>query len=482
MSRTLVLVLVAAATVGCGSDQSTGAGSDYTLSIDPASLTLIQGATATTTVSISRTGFAGPVTLSLANAPPGISASFDPPSPTGNNSTLTLNVTAQTPPGDYHPAVTGSANGLNRSAPLSVSVSLNPGPVARVVVGVGYSCFLNPAGQAYCWGGNGSGQLGDGTTTDRLVPTPVSGGLTFASLSGGGAHTCGVTASGAAYCWGDNGVGHLGDGTTFMRLVPTLVSGGLKFAAVSAGVGHTCGVTTAGVGYCWGYNEEGRLGDGTTTTRYVPTLVAGGLSFTRISAGGNYTCGVAASGAAYCWGSNLHGELGTTTSLSYSPLPTQVSGGLTFSSVSASLDHTCGLIANGVAYCWGDNTVGQLGDGTTNSHLAPGPVAGNLTFDRVSSGANGYTCGVTTSGAAYCWGYNLYGQRGDGTTSTSSVPVPIAGGLTFAAVSANLIPDGAHTCGVTTSGAVYCWGQNNSGQLGDGTTTQRLVPTLVVFQ
>jgi alpha-tubulin suppressor-like RCC1 family protein len=467
MRYSLVLVVAVAIAVGCGSD-STGPQPDYTLPLTPATLTISQGSNGTINVGIGRTNFTGPITLSLNNGPPGITGSFDPPAPTENSSTLTLNVVGAVDPGTYHLTVNGSATAGNRSTALTVTLVPSAAPI---VAGSGYSCFLNASGQAYCWGGNG-GNLGDGTTTQRLVPTLVAGGLTFVSLSAGGV-TCGVTASGVGYCWGANSYGQVGDGTTTDRLVPTPVAGGLKFASISSGNLHTCGVTTSGAAYCWGVNQSGGLGDGTTTNRIVPTPVAGGLSFAQISVGFYYTCGVTTNGEAYCWGGNY--------AFNYTLVPIPIAMGITFATVSAGWSHTCGLATNRAVYCWGDNSVGELGDGTTTSRQNLIPVAGGRAFSAVSTGNNGYSCGVTLGGPAYCWGYNLYGQLGDGTTVRKLVPTPVTGGLTFASVAASTTPDGAHTCGLTSSGAVYCWGLNDHGQLGDGTTTQRLAPTLVAF-
>ena len=148
---------------------------------------------------------------------------------------------------------------------------------------------MTTSGAAYCWGLNNVGQLGDNTTTDRLVPRAVAGGHTFAALSAGGFHTCGVTTSGEAYCWGLGGNGQLGDNTTTGHLFPTLVEGDLAFAALSAGVVHTCGVTTTGSVYCWGRNGQGEVGDGTTTTRHVPTAVVFQSGPDLAIAGGTYT-------------------------------------------------------------------------------------------------------------------------------------------------------------------------------------------------
>jgi len=459
----LLLVVGPMVMVGCGTDSATGPQADYTLSLTPATLTITQGASGTMNVGIGRSNFTGAITLRLSGAPPGISGSFDPSAPTETSSTLTLNVVGAAGPGTYHLSVNGSAIAGNRSTALTVIVKLKPS-AARLVAGSGYSCFLDVSGQAYCWGRGGG--LGDGTT-DWLVPTPVAGGLSFTTLTAGSG-TCGVTASGAGYCWGAN----VGDGTTINRLVPTPVAGGLEFASISAGVVHTCGVTTSGAAYCWGINGGG-LGDGTTTDRIVPTLVTGGLTFAQISAGFYYTCGVTTAGAAYCWGGNAY--------FNYTLRPIPIDMGKTFVSVSAGWTHTCGLATNSAVYCWGNNDVGELGDGTTASRQNLLPVAGGHAFTTVSTGNDVYSCGVTTTGSAYCWGLNAYGQLGDGTTTNKLVPTLVSGGLTFVSVAASTTPDGAHTCGLTTSGAVYCWGLNDHGQLGDGTTTQHLLPTLVKF-
>ena len=166
-----------------------------------------------------------------------------------------------------------SAGGLSGATSVPFAVTLTFTAVSADGL---YTCGLAAAGAASCWGTNGSGLLGDGTTTDRLTPGLVAGGVSFAAVSAGTQHTCGVTAAGAAYCWGANGSGQLGDGTnTTNRLTPVLVQApaGVSFAAVTAGAVHTCGVTAAGTAYCWGRNVEGQLGDGTTTDRLTPVRV-----------------------------------------------------------------------------------------------------------------------------------------------------------------------------------------------------------------
>jgi len=286
--------------------------------------------------------------------------------------------------------------------------------------------------------------------------------LSFRSVTTGWwSHSCGLTPSGAVFCWGANDVGQLGVGSTDSSTGLVAVTGGLTFSAVSAGGFHTCGITTSGAAYCWGGNEDGQLGNGSTVvSSSVPVAVSGGHTFSAVSAGRAHTCGLTTNGAAYCWGNNGAGQLGDG-STPPSRVPVAV-GGLTFSSVSAGDGHTCGLTTAGAAYCWGS---GLLGDGSTSSGSVPVAVSGGLTFSSVSAGF-GHTCGVTTTGEAHCWGANNFGQLGDGSINggppigkSRSAPVSVVGGLTFAAVSAGH----EFTCGIATGGTAYCWGQDWTG-------------------
>src|SRR2546425_653085 len=182
----------------------------------------------------------------------------------------------------------------------------------------------------------------------------------------------------------------------------------------------------------------------------TPAAVSGGLTFAGVSGGTLYTCGVTTSGAAYCWGINNYGQGGNGTTTYSFLTPVAVSGGLTFTVVSAASLHTCGVTTSGAAYCWGQNGYGQLGNGTTTSSTTPVAVSGGLTFAAVSAVLL-HTCGVTTSGAAYCWGYNGCGELGNGTTTSSGTPVAVSGGLTFAAVSVGRSSSyqESHSCGLT---------------------------------
>ena len=265
------------------------------------------------------------------------------------------------------------ANDYGRLGDGSFTGHLTPVPVTGGLTYAGltafafHTCAVTTSGGAYCWGENSA--IDTSGAASITTPVAVTGGLTFASVTVGANHTCGLTTDGIAYCWGLD----LGDSSTTYRLVPTAVVGGLRFTSLTAGYAHTCGVTPSGAAYCWGDNGSGQLGDGTTASRSMPVAVAGGLTFASLSSGYFHTCGLTGRGAAYCWGSNSWGQFGdgdTTTSLT----PVAVAAGLTFASVSAGGAHTCGVTPGGAAYCWGANNLGTLGDGTTIQRLRPARV------------------------------------------------------------------------------------------------------------
>jgi alpha-tubulin suppressor-like RCC1 family protein len=251
-----------------------------------------------------------------------------------------------------------------------------------------------------------------------------------------------------------------------------------RAAIVSVGGGHTCAVTTSGGVKCWGNNYEGQLGDGTTANRNTPVDVVGLTSgVTSISSGGKHTCAVITSGGVKCWGENGFGQLGDgTTTYIYTPVDVV---GLTsgVASVSSGYDHTCALTSSGGVKCWGNNYEGQLGDGTTTDRHAPVDVVGLTSGVASISSGSGHTCAVTTSGGVKCWGWNGYGQLGDGTTTNRNTPVDVVG---LTSVGASVSSGSSHTCATTTSGGVKCWGKNDDGQLGDGVTTDRHTPVDVV--
>jgi alpha-tubulin suppressor-like RCC1 family protein len=208
--------------------------------------------------------------------------------------------------------------------------------------------------------------------------------------------------------------------------------------------------------------------------------VSGGLTFSTISAGAWHTCGLTAAGAAYCWGLGSNGQLGNGFYQNRTK-PTKVRGDLAFTSITARPTvtarsfHTCAATTDGDAYCWGTGWGAQLGNGSTSDQSTPVRVSGGLAFSQLSAG-EGHTCGVSTAGSAYCWGFGGNGQMGNGSTVNQLTPAAVTGGFTFSAISAGAW----HTCGLTTAGSAYCWGMGSGGVLGIGSTGDQLVPVKVI--
>jgi alpha-tubulin suppressor-like RCC1 family protein len=323
--------------------------------------------------------------------------------------------------------------GGNYLTPVAVQNS----PVfTRISAGGYHTCGLATDGRVYCWGYGSGGRLGTGGTTSRYTPWPVAGDHRFTTLSVGHDHTCAVSTDDEVLCWGINGNGRLGDGTTTGRNIPTLVAGTQRYRTVAAGTWHTCAISTGNEAYCWGLNNSGNLGDGTTEDRHTPTAVIGGLPLVTITVGERHSCALSAQGDAYCWGGNVFGQVGsgvTSPGFAAYTSPQAVVGGLRFSNLSAGYTHTCGVASNRQAYCWGNGQSGQFGDGTTPaSRSVPGPVAGALSFAVIAGGYQ-HTCAFTMDDLAYCWGNNGNGRLGDGTTEQRLSPTPVSGWGSLAA-------------------------------------------------
>jgi alpha-tubulin suppressor-like RCC1 family protein len=356
--------------------------------------------------------------------------------------------------------------------------------VDQIIAGDQHGCAVDPDGQAWCWGYNEFGQLGDGTTDDSNVPTAVAGEQTFESLAAGRYFTCGLTDEGAAWCWGDNSRGQLGDGSTGEgsddqdRSSPVQVLGDLNFTSLVAGQLHVCGLVDTGEAYCWGSYPSGQLGNASTENQTAPGRSAESLTLVSLASGGdNHTCGVDTDGKSWCWGNNTFGQLGNgAKSNAGQEEPSQVSGDQTFTALALGHAHTCGLDDDGAAWCWGGNDTGQLGDGTTDERFVPNAVETELRFVSMTTGQN-HTCAVTLEGEAYCWGANGMGQLGDGDDAATLTPVAVAGGIEFDSLSGGE----EFTCGAATDATAYCWGSNRSGWLGSGTEEPSMTPVRVVL-
>lgn len=302
--------------------------------------------------------------------------------------------------------------------------------VTAVSAGYLHTCALLTGGAVKCWGNSDQGQIGDNYTVKRLAPVSVEGldsGVT--AISSGAFHTCALLTGGAVKCWGYNSNGQLGNGTDSPSRTPINVSGlSSGVTAISAGGFHTCAITSGGGLKCWGMNDSGQLGDGTTTDKLTPTSVSGLASgVIMVSSAADHTCAVLAGGAAKCWGYNAHGQIGDTTSTSKS-VPTAVTGltsGVT--AISADGNHTCAILTGGTAKCWGNNDFGQIGDTTTTSKSDPTAVTGLTSgVTAITIGAF-HSCAILADGAAKCWGANDDGELGDETLTNRAIPTAVFG-------------------------------------------------------
>lgn len=342
-----------------------------------------------------------------------------------------------------------------------------------------HTCALDLTGQAWCWGRASYGKLGHGEAILAELPTPQKvrqGALRFVSIAAGLHHTCAIDLEGDAHCWGNAGLGRLGDGTSDAVDVtfPIPVIGGHKFVQLAAGRRFTCGLTAGNEAYCWGANHANysTIGDGTHENRSEPTLVAGGHEFASIAAGKYHACGITTTGDAWCWGSGAYGKLGTG-STDHVLVPTPVQGGHKFVKIDGGNAHTCALTTEGEAWCWGsgaNHKLGGLTDGpepepVVGENPEPVRVATDRRFVEIVTGQY-HTCALDTEGKAWCWGGNNRGRVGTGSTSSINVSTPqeVVGGHRFVDLVAGL----EHTCGKTSLGAVHCWGRGGWGQLGNG--------------
>lgn len=351
---------------------------------------------------------------------------------------------------------TGTGAGLN-GATLNanaqvVVATIQPRARNTITAGRWSSCALKLSGQAFCWGWNISGQLGDGTTTDRSEPTAVIGGFMFSQISQGYWHTCAIATDTKVYCWGHGANGRLGTGDLLGRLTPTPIVGGASYVLIESGGTHTCALSTANNAICWGYNTSNQLGDGLGGQRAVPgPTIMPPVPVSSISAGLQSTCALTDGGEVYCF---------DTSEGAKNPQ----AGGNIYRAVGAGGAGRCVLNARGRVGCLG-------GAPNTQPVFLEGFV-----FKSIALSDGRHICGITPTNDAYCWGFGGSGQLGDGSANNRNLPSRVSGGHKFTELALGEF----HTCGLTIANEVYCWGSNSNGQLGSGITSS-LVPRLVPF-
>lgn len=407
--------------------------------------------------------------------------------------------------------------------------------VARVDSTTGLITFVGPGTASF----TASAYFVSASTAAAAAVTTVP--FTYQSITAGWDHSCAIAQLGRLDCWGRGNEGQLGvasdsvcaDSDIGQTINPSDTTGGLQsgfrgcvirpktvptslaFVAVAAGDSTTCGIANTGRGYCWGSGSLGKLGNGRTSGSPSPTLVTSGVTFAlssrrvvsqfqyltyggTISVGGNHACGISVVQLAYCWGDDSFAQLGDSTFYAFSnrqnlasstPIPVDTLNGLRYGYISAGFRHTCALTTAGAAYCWGYNVAGETGTGAAGATplvRTPRLVVGAPAMTTISAGsisdpatgatiAASHTCGVSTGGAVYCWGDNTFGQLGTGAGGAASAVLVAGGG--YVDVSAG----GGFTCAVRTDGGIDCWGRNDVGQIGNGppgvTAWPPVVPT-----
>jgi alpha-tubulin suppressor-like RCC1 family protein len=352
---------------------------------------------------------------------------------------------------------------------------------SQIRFGLDHNCLDRPDGSAWCWGKNDKGQLGIGerSSMEYAPRQVVDEGHDWAEIIGGRRHTCGRTRDGAVWCWGGNDAGQLGDGTLQDSDTPVqVVLLGHDVASLSVARDHGCAHKTDGTLWCWGKNDHGQLGDGTILSRSAPVEVAAMSNDVARVAGGvrsQSTCAISNSGALWCWGGNSHGQLGdgtTTDRRAPVPVSTDASGAsfTTMTDVCSGQRHTCARRVDGTLWCWGDDTHNQIGDGnssTTRVRTRPVPVAfaGQAAAGGLACGDH-HTCALRTDGTLWCWGRNQDGQLGSGAYTPAPEPVQVSA---LADSVASVICGSERTCARTHDDSLWCWGKDEQDLLFAGT-------------
>ncbi|WP_395833744.1 MopE-related protein [Archangium violaceum] len=340
-----------------------------------------------------------------------------------------------------------------------------------------HSLALRTDGSVWAWGQNSDGQLGNGTLTLSKIPVRVTGLPAIKAIAAGRNHSLALGVDGSVWAWGQNSAGQLGDGTTTGRLTPVSVTIPGGAVAIAGGLSHSLAIAADGSVYAWGSNTYGQLGDGTTSPRLTPVRLSLPVSITAISAGWHHSMALGTDGRVWTWGRNASGQIGNgSASLTNQLSPYQVSLARGATAIAAGANHALVLLSDKSVVAWGQNTHGQLGNGTTATAQST-PVAVGLTgsVTAIASGSN-FSLAIDSTGAAWAWGQNSSGQLGDGTTTQRTSPVRVQGLNDALALSAGLF----HTLALRPGCPFWAWGMNSSGQLGDGTQTNQ--PTMTQTQ
>ena len=376
----------------------------------------------------------------------------------------------------------------------TASITFNSFVIA-LAAGGDHTIALKSDGTVWTWGWNIYGQLGNGTTTDNPIPVQVSGLTDVSAIAGAASHghTIALKSDGTVWAWGFNQYGQLGNGaTTYSQTTPVQVSGLTDINSIEAGLWYTVSLKGDGTVWAWGYNNYGQLGDGASgNNRTTPVQVcdSGGIApcstflsgVIAVDGGGIHLIALKSDATVWTWGSNVQGQLGAsvseTCSIFFKPCsttPIQVNGLTGVSAIAGGRSHTLALNSDGTVWTWGYNGFGQLGNGTTTNSSIPVQVSGLTEVSAIASGGD-HTIALKSDGTVWTWGANFNGQLGDGTTTSSTTPVQVNGLTGVSAIAGGR----EHTLALKNDGTVWTWGGNWSGKLGDGTTVDKTTPVQV---
>ena len=373
----------------------------------------------------------------------------------------------------YKITIETSGNGTSATS----SVTVTAFSFTEISAGWTDTCGVIESGAVYCWGRNGYGQLGNGSTSgDAYSPVQVVGISNATKVGVGNSYSCALLSTGVIKCWGNQGNGALGDGSGANSNIPVSVSGITTASGIGIGNGVNCASLSGGTLMCWGYNWTGQVGNGTTgATVATPVQVSGISTGTQAIGGQNSSCGLLSGGAVYCWGTGANGSLGNSNTYSGNngeSSPVAVSGISTATQIAKGDDFGCALLSSGSIKCWGLNSSGQLGDGSTTSRNSPATVSGISNATAISA-RTANACALISGGTIKCWGWYGQGMLGSGTNSDSNTPVQIVGISNATQVSVG----NSHVCAILSGGQVKCWGDNSYGQFGNGTTVSSSSPS-----
>jgi len=370
----------------------------------------------------------------------------------------------------------GGTLGCNDDCTFDLS-TCNGTVFVSVSAGYHHTCAVKSDGTVWCWGRNAFGQLGDSTILDSATPVQVLGLTDVQQVATGGGdftehYTCALKSDGSVWCWGESSAVSVSSTVPVEKFDP-----GTNIA-LGCGAFHLCVLRSDQSVWCLGYNDMGQLGNNSTEASGVLVQVNQLTEVESISLSGCHTCALRSDMTVWCWGANESGQLGNGTT-DNQITPTQVTEEGDAISVDAGFVHTCMVMSDGTARCFGDNYLGALGNGTTISSDLPVEVSSLVDAQSLAAGP-GHTCVLRTTSTVGCWGYNDVGQLGTGNNVDSSTWLPIPGLDSVVAISAGgQIQREGHTCAIKVDGSVWCWGDNFFGQLGDGSTTNRLSHVLV---